>query len=167
MDVGMDFLKDQDLVIKCLLAFIAVVTTATAMMTTYIAYRQMEIARTKLQHDLYMKRYEVYIGIDKILSRIGQTGRVGENDLADFHDSTHQAMFIFDAEITSFLSIMLDNVTALQSSQRRVKNSRDSDQRIQAISEAASIKSWLSAQHVSLPKKFTPKIRIISWDPPR
>lgn len=68
-----------------------------------LAYQQMQIARTKLQHDLYERRIKVYLGIAEFLADISIMGQVSPESLARFYSATREAQFLFPRAIDAFI----------------------------------------------------------------
>ena len=68
---------------------------ALAAVGAIIAFQQMSIARTKLQHDLFDRRVEVYSAIRAALTYIEDCGDVTWEGLSRLHTATSVVPFLF------------------------------------------------------------------------
>jgi hypothetical protein len=69
----------------------------------YIGWRQMKTARTKLQFDLYDKRYPIYDSCNRIISELCLNNNVTPESMSRFREETAGAEFIFDNDIGSYI----------------------------------------------------------------
>ena len=89
-----------------------VVAVAVAAFTIWIAFRQVgmakqqaRIAREKLKHDLYDRRYAIYLAFEKMLRVSMGQKEAGEEAQAvlEANIAAHQSLFIFDATMQTYL----------------------------------------------------------------
>jgi hypothetical protein len=88
------------------------VAVAVAAFTIYIAFRQVgiakhqaKIAREKLKHDLYDRRYAIYLAFEKMLRISMGQKEAGEEKLAVLaaNIAAHQSLFILNEEMRAYL----------------------------------------------------------------
>ncbi|WP_284945932.1 hypothetical protein [Acidisoma cladoniae] len=89
-----------------------VVAIAVAAFTIWIAFRQVKIARQqaemvreKLKHDLYDRRYAIYLTFEKMLRVSLGEKELGEKEavIRDANIAAHQSLFLFGSEMKAYL----------------------------------------------------------------
>ena len=83
---------------------VAVVTIAA--IGARLAWKQVQIADVKLQHDLYDRRYRVFYAARTLLANIGLKGSASDDDVHAFMRDTSDAVFLFDDELPKYLEEM-------------------------------------------------------------
>ena len=89
-----------------------IVSVTVAAFTIWIAFRQVAIARQqtklareKLKHDLYDRRYAVYLAFEKMLRVSMGQREAGEEEqtVLDANIAAHQSLFLFNPEMRTYL----------------------------------------------------------------
>lgn len=94
--------------------FKACLTPTIAIITTYIAYQQWKTNRIKLRMDLYEKRLRIYKEVHKLLAIVIRNAKIEQNEFNDFIVNTSEADFLFDTEVTDFISEIYKHALHLQ-----------------------------------------------------
>ena len=94
---------------------------ALAGVGAFLAYQQMQIARTKLQHDLYERRTKVYLGIAEFLADISMMGQVSPESFARFYAAMREAQFLFPRAIDAFIWKFHRKTNQLESTLQSIK----------------------------------------------
>lgn len=82
------------------LALIGAVFTGAAL---WVGYQQMQIARVKLHHDLYDRRYRVYDATRQFLGDIHTEGVTSTEKLMKYAVDIADAVFLFNDDVVQFL----------------------------------------------------------------
>jgi len=81
----------------------ALMVPVIAGITTYIAYQQWRINKTRLDLDLYDRRLAIYKAVDAFYGGVVSEGTVKYPEVFQFRNSTAEAPFLFPAEIENHL----------------------------------------------------------------
>lgn len=80
----------------------------------WIAAQQMLIARQKLNHDLFERRFAVYVAAQNyFVACLNRQGGTNE-DTSAFYEATRAAPFLFDKDINDFLSEFMKQSIEMQ-----------------------------------------------------
>lgn len=79
----------------------------------FIAYHQMISARIKLQHDLFDRRYDIYLCVRKFIVGILDNNRVCSEDIFEFKSESLKSVFLFDKNITDYISTLINKAEHL------------------------------------------------------
>jgi hypothetical protein len=139
---------------------------AAVFVTGYFAKRQADIAREKLRHDLFEKRYRVFDAARKLLCEVAVHRSVSDDDLRAFVVSIGDAMFLFNDDLSSYLVEIRDRAQKLRS----VEHVLDKEnllpvgpQRATAVAESSQLFNWLVDQlKEGLVEKFKPFLKLES-----
>jgi hypothetical protein len=84
---------------------VAAFTIWIALQQVAIARQQTKIAREKLKHDLYDRRYAVYLAFEKMLRVSMGQKEAGEEErtILDANIAAHQSLFLFNSEMRTYL----------------------------------------------------------------
>lgn len=137
---------------------------ALAAVGAIIAFQQMSIARTKLQHDLFDRRVEVYSAIRAALTYIEDCGDVTWEGLSRLHTATSVVPFLFPRRFTARIRDIERKARDLFHAQRSLQKLDDrlghDRQRETLLSEVESLRTWLSERLAMLSRTFEPYLRI-------
>lgn len=143
-DTNMTFSSfEADLIKGLPAAFVALIIGVIA---ASIAYRQYEVARTKLKLDLFDKRYAIFEEIaDAILSVAHDgagppTGEVG----APFFNLRTKAAFLFGDDVDRYLALLCDRWNELWSLGQPSPGRRATSQ--EDREKAGEIRAWFNLQ---------------------
>jgi hypothetical protein len=81
-------------------------TTLAALPGGNIAWWQKEIARIKLRHDLYEKRYAVYKAARDFLAEASTRAIASEQSQQNLLQAHADSKFLFDAEVSAYLLVL-------------------------------------------------------------
>ncbi len=121
---------------------------------TWIALQQMQIARVKLRHDLYDRRFAVFEATRKLLTEVLVDAAVSYDQVRAYVACTSASVFLLNEEISTYLEEIHKRANRLQN----IKHSMNAipAQRTALADEEAQILSWLIAQLPELATKFKP-----------
>ena len=77
----------------------ALLTPLIAIVAIFIAYRQYKVNRSRLNHELYVRRLEVFKAIRKYISSIAREGKTDFPTVTQFYADAGEADFLFKDDI--------------------------------------------------------------------
>jgi hypothetical protein len=80
-----------------------IVLAIIAMLGAFIAFQQMMIARVKLNHDLFDKRFAVYSATRAYMAEMLRNRGGVQEDAVKWHAVASAAPFLFENEVSDFL----------------------------------------------------------------
>lgn len=122
----------------------------------WVALQQMYLARVKLQHDLFDRRYAVFQAIRRFLNEAVSQKIVSSETLHTFALGTADAAYLFDDRLAAYLKEMRDQAAAAQSIYLVMEAMPAGKQKAAAAEKAGEHFSWLVNQIDGLPEKFRP-----------
>ena len=81
----------------------------------WLAWQQVQIARVKLQHDLYVRRFRVFDAARRFVANICSNGTTTDEDVRAFIVGTGDAVFLFDDALGKYLDEMRSRASEMQS----------------------------------------------------
>jgi hypothetical protein len=121
-----------------------------------VAFQQMSIARVKLQHDLYDRRYAVFDAVRALLNEAISSQIVSPETFRMFALKTADAEFLFDDGLAAYLREMREHAFKAQSIYSTIQPMEPGDQKAAAFRAAAEHTTWLNAQIDGLAARFRP-----------
>lgn len=116
----------------------------------WIAYRQMNIADTKLQHDLYDRRYRIFDAARRLLSE-----PISEESIRLFMLGAGDAPFLLSYDINKYLAEILESARMLFGNNCAAADLPfDHPERAAVIAKAWEHQKWIVNQHDILVDKF-------------
>ena len=132
-----------------------------------LAWQQVQIARTKLQHDLYERRYRVFDAARKLSAEIVTKKAPSDGDLRAFVIGTSDAVFLFDDDIAGYLNEMRKRAYELQSIEKMLEVNPDStplipvgEKRTRVVNASSDLFLWFSKNFDGLVDKFKPFLKL-------
>jgi hypothetical protein len=122
----------------------------------WIAFQQMHLARVKLRHDLYDRRFAVFQVARKLLAEVLAHASVSDDQLRAYVVGTSDSVFLLDEEISRYLQEIRKAVFRLQAINSTLRPLPVGEQRTALANEEAQIMTWLTAQ---LPDVLVDKFR--------
>jgi hypothetical protein len=118
----------------------------------------MYLARVKLQHDLYDRRYAVFQAVRRFLDEAVSERIVSGETFRAFALGTADAAFLFNDQLAGYLKEMRDHAAAAQSTYTVIEAVPDMphDQRAAASKAAGEHFSWVINQIDGLSERFRP-----------
>ena len=83
------------------------------LIAAYVAWKQMDIAAKKLQHDLYERRYKIYEATREMLGAVLSKAQLTDEEFFKFSRTTADAIFIFDDKVVKFLERLKKDAAAI------------------------------------------------------
>jgi hypothetical protein len=144
--------------------FLSVLGLIVTVCMVWIAVQQMFIARQKLNHDLFDRRYAVYVATQTLmvacLNSIG--GDIG--NLRPFIDAQKVAPFLFGKEINEFLAQVWKHSATIQVFGKFV-NSPAEPQHQQMMNDYHAAQKWLLAELQGSTARFYPSLNLSNIKP--
>lgn len=122
----------------------------------WVALQQMHIARTKLQHDLYDRRYAVFQAVRRFLDEASIQRIVSDETVRLFVLGTSDAEFLFDDKLAAYLKEMRGHAANAQSIFRTMQSMPAGDKKARASTAAGEHLIWLLQQIDGLTERFRP-----------
>jgi hypothetical protein len=134
----------------------ALAVPVIAAVGAWIAAQQMYLARVKLQHDLYDRRYAVFDAVRRFLDEAVATKIVSAETLHSFALRTADAPFLFDD--APYLKEMRERAAKAQSIYSVIEGvpGMPADQKARASQAAGEHLTWLVGQLDGLAEQFRP-----------
>jgi hypothetical protein len=145
---------------------VPILTIVIALFGAWIAREQMKIARTKLQHDLYDRRFAVFQAARKLLAELVTHGTVLDEDIRAYRIGTADSVFLFDQDLTEYLEEIGKRVTKLRSIITLLNSLPTGEKRNTFIDAESDILSWMIEQLPNgLIARFKPYLTLSSQRP--
>jgi hypothetical protein len=136
------------------------VTTYFAWHQKKVAKEQADIAREKLRHDLYERRYRVFDAARKLLYEIAVHRIASEDDLRAFVMGTDDAVFLFDDDLSGQLVEIRNRAQKLQSLDQLMEPMPVGPQRSNFVIQGEEQYTWLAKQREGLVDLFKPFLKL-------
>lgn len=137
----------------------AAITLYFAAIQTRIARAQAAIALDKLKHDLFEKRYAIYLAAKQLIEYVIMQHDIDKVDSAkvrSLYIKLDEARFFFDADVRSFLKRITDAseylLTAMGARQRLAQHDDKEWTRLTEILSASTL--TLNSSYADMPIKF-------------
>ena len=138
----------------------ALAVIAIAAFGAWIAFRQMQIANSKLLHDLYEKRYRIYDATRTMLNEAVQHQTMSQETLRAFILGTGDATFLLSDELAGYLVEMSEHARRMQAITITMEALPVGDEKARASRAAGADREWLVNQIDGLAAKFEPCLRL-------
>jgi hypothetical protein len=127
----------------------------------WIAFVQSRIARVKLQHDLFDRRFAVYEATRTLLLIVMRKGTASMEDLSKFTMGAIDAVFLLDEPTSAYLQDIRQRTVKLQSRSASIDaNVPVADDRAELVDKTHQEKNWLVDQLNIIPEKFMPFLKL-------
>jgi hypothetical protein len=145
-----------------LAAFAAVwVTWYFARHQTKIAQEQADIAKQKLRHDLYERRYRVFDAARKLLCEVASHRIASDEDLRAFVIGTGDAVFLFNDDLANQLKEIHNRALKLRTFDEAKDDFLVGDKRREScIAQSGEHFNWLKHQLEGLVDMFKPFLKL-------
>jgi hypothetical protein len=126
----------------------------------WIALQQMHLARVKLQHDTYDRKYAVFEAVSWVLLIVAALKRAPSlEDMRAFVKVIGAASFLFDDELVAYLQEVEKRVHRVNGLNDMMTHFSDDD-KPKASKELEEHIHWLSEQHNIITEKFRPSLEL-------
>lgn len=127
----------------------------------WVAIQQMQIAKIKLQHDLYDRRYAVFQAVRRFLDEMVANLVVSHDILRAFVIGTADAEFLFPDDLAAYLGEMSRRARTAQSIYMTMQSLPEgSPERANATLAANEQTQWLVEQIDSLTARFSDVLKL-------
>jgi hypothetical protein len=122
----------------------------------WIAFQQMRLARIKVQHDTYERKYAVFLAVRSVLTVVSALKRAPTlEDMRDFINEMAAAPFLFDNQLVEYLKEIETHVYRANGLHDIViTNESTAEDKAKASRELEGHISWLSEQSNVVTEKF-------------
>ena len=134
----------------------ALAVPVIAAVGAWVAVQQMVIARVKLQHDLYERRYAVFDAVRAFLNEAVSSQIVSQETFRTFALKTADAEFLFDDGLAAYLKEMREHASKAQAIYITMQQMEPGDQKAAAFRAASEHTTWLIDQIDGLAGRFPP-----------
>src|ERR1700730_2632771 len=135
----------------------ALAVPVIAAVGAWVALQHMYVARAKLQHDLYDRRYAVFEAVRRFLNEAVSQKIVSSETFHPFVLGTADAQFLFDDGLAAYLKEMREHAAMARSIYLTMESIPEGAPQKAAASKAAGERvSWLVNQIDGLTEKFRP-----------
>jgi hypothetical protein len=122
----------------------------------YLARQQVIIARTKLRHDLFDRRFKVFEAARTFLASVMRSGKMSVSDFNDYTAGVIDAQFLLSKEVRAYLFEIRKRATAMQALNDTLEPLPPGAKKSELVDKAGAEFTWLSEQLDVLPDKFKP-----------
>jgi hypothetical protein len=135
----------------------ALAVPVIAAVGAWVALQQMYLARVKLQHDLFDRRYAVFQAARRFLDEAVSNKVVSNETFRAFALGTSDAAFLFDDRLAAYLKEMRDHAAAAQSTYLTIESVPGMPQAQKAAASKAAGEHfvWVINQIDGLAKKIS------------
>jgi hypothetical protein len=126
-----------------------------------IAWGQLALARARMKHDLYDRRYKIFQGARAFIVEVCQEGRAENERVLAYHRDTGDAVFLLKPSVLFYLNEIEKKGFRL-AYLRTVIAREDHPKRNAAIDEEANLLTWFSEQFDPLVQQFKPFLQLES-----
>jgi hypothetical protein len=127
----------------------------------WLAWQQVRIARVRLQHDLYDRRFAVFQAARKFLAEVMTHGYPLEDQIRAYVVGTSDAVFLLNDDIAAYLEEIRKRGSRLGAIREALKPLPVGDKRSALVRQEEEIFSWMMEQlPTGLVGKFKPFLRL-------
>jgi len=134
----------------------ALAVPVIAAVGAWVAVQQIVIARVKLQHDLYDRRYAVFDAVRAFVNEAISNQIVSPETFRMFALKTADAEFLFDNGLAAYLREMREHASKAQAIYITMQQMEPGDQKAAASRAASEHTMWLINQIDGLSARFLP-----------
>jgi hypothetical protein len=139
--------------------FIAVVTIVVAIVGAVIAWGQFSLARMRMQHDLYDRRYKLFDGARTLVAEILMEGRSTNKQILTYLRDTNDAIFLLDRSTVAYMKELEEQARRL-AFLGTILATDDHPNRDAAADEEAELLQWFTGQFEVLIDEFKPFLQL-------
>ena len=126
----------------------------------WVAWQQMKVARVKLQHELFERRFRIFAAARKLLSEILQQGTASPDQLLSYSIDTADAVFLLNDDIAKYLEDMRKRASNLSRTGAALERLPEGERRSELTQKEEDNFAWLTDQIGGLVEKFTPILKL-------
>src|SRR5262249_13041609 len=118
--------------------------------------QQVKIARTKLRHDLFDRRFAVFEAARKFLATVMRSGKMSVSDLNEYTAGVIDAQFLLNQEVHGYLVEVRKRAVVMQALRDAAEPLSGGAEKAKRAEQAGKEFTWLVEQLDVLPSKFKP-----------
>ncbi len=143
--------------------FWKIATVIIAGIVAWISWSQYSVSKEKFKLDLFEKRFQVFAATRKLLTVVMQRATIEIDDLFEFRANTGEATFLFNTDITTYLSEIDKNVIRLRTLKEQMKPLPVGEKRTEKNEQISECLKWLGDQLPELKYQFEPYMKFKVW----
>jgi hypothetical protein len=132
-----------------------------------LTWQQVKLARVRLQHDLYDRRFAVFQAARKFLVEVMRQNHPSEDQIRAYVVGTADAVFLLNADVAAYLEEIRERGSRLATINKVLQPLPVGDQRSALAREDEDLFDWMMRQPVGLVAKFKPFLalerRVLPW----
>jgi hypothetical protein len=132
----------------------ALLTPTLAFFGLLIAVLQWRINAQRIKHERFPQRFAIVESLRHFMQSIIKNGRVIEKDRLRFLSETAGSRFIFDKDISQYLTKVHDSAVDLETSRQELSAAPQEEKKA-LIQQQSKVKHWVIAQLRSLEDTFS------------
>ena len=140
-----------------------ILTIINALFVTFVIFMQYKLSKDKFKLDLFDKRYAVYKGTQKFLSKILKDAKIEIEDIFEFRGDTQDAVFLFEEDIPVYLKTIDGKALGLWEKRKSLEGIPKGEKRSEICREETNLLHWLTSQLPELKSKFKPYLAFRKW----
>jgi hypothetical protein len=121
-----------------------------------LAWQQVKLARVRLQHDLYDRRFAVFEAARKLLADVLAQSNATDEQIRSYVIGTAEARFLVNDDISKYLNEIRTRASRLRAINATMSPLPVGDQRTALAQEEERIFAWMMEQVDVLVDKFRP-----------
>jgi hypothetical protein len=137
----------------------ALVAPVVTVVGIVIAWGQFSLARMRLQHDLYDRRYKLYESARKLITQIVREGSASNSLVLSYLRDTSDAIFLLDRAALDYFKLLEKQGFRLVYLNTVIRNEQHPN-RSKAIDDEAELLGWWTEQFGVLADKFKPFLQL-------
>lgn len=132
-----------------------------AAFTAFTGWQQWHLAKYKLKHDLFERRWKVYAAAnDAAVTALRGNATERQDTFFTYLQQARNARFLFPSDVIPHLSQLGEQITELAQAQRALKSAIDENQRSEVRRRILDIEEWLRDQPDRLVELFRPYLEL-------
>ena len=143
----------------CLQIIPSYLAVLVSVLVAYIAYLQHKVARDRLKHDLYERRFAVYKAAQRLLTEVFQDADINYEKLIRYVADTQAAPFLFGEDIFEYLDKIRKKTIRLLEASSVLTGLPIGEERSEAAKSRMQIVKELTDEIPNLIPKFSPYLR--------
>lgn len=140
--------------------FIAGASVAIASRQATTAQQQLIIAKRKLQHDLFDRRFAIFEAARRFLANMLAQARTSEEQDRDFVLATGEARFLLDDDLHSYLDEWRRKASSIRRIELQLESLVGEEQRKPAVDAKGALLDYFENQYDELINKFRPYLTL-------
>lgn len=130
-------------------------TPLIAVLAAYIAYQQWKTGKDQLKHDLFEKRFILYLAAQTYISESVNSRLGSEEPTFKYLSDIRASQWLVSKDVSNYLNNdLIDKACDLKMLRTEIKEYPVGDERSQNVKEQREISDWLEEQRNVLDRKF-------------